>query len=199
MLPRSRRGARLSPWLDRSMDLTLADIVAARSRIAEGIYLSPCPESIPLSEICRGRIFCKLDYLQRTGSFKERGARNALLLLDAAQRQRGVISASAGNHALGLAYHGKLLGIGVTVVMPQYAPLIKRTTCLKLGAKSFYTARPLARPTNTRVNWPPAMAWSTSTGSTTRQLSRGRGPLPWKFSSKCPTSRPLSCRSGARG
>lgn len=117
------------------MDLTLADIVAAKNRIADGIYLSPCPESIPLSEICRGRVFCKLDYLQRTGSFKERGARNALLLLDPAQRRRGVISASAGNHALGLAYHGKLLGIGVTVVMPQYAPLIKRTTCLALGAK----------------------------------------------------------------
>jgi threonine dehydratase len=135
MLQRSRCVARLPPWFDRSMDLTLADIVAATNRIAEGIYLSPCPESIPLSEICRGRIFCKLDYLQRTGSFKERGARNALLLLDEAQQRRGVISASAGNHALGLAYHGKLLGIGVTVVMPRYAPLIKRTTCLKLGAK----------------------------------------------------------------
>ncbi len=117
------------------MNLTLADIVDARGRIAEGIYLSPCPESIPLSEICNCPVFCKLDYLQRTGSFKERGARNALELLDKRQRKQGVISASAGNHALGLAYHGKLLGVGVTVVMPTHAPLIKRTTCRKLGAE----------------------------------------------------------------
>ncbi|HEX3725162.1 MAG TPA: threonine/serine dehydratase, partial [Pirellulales bacterium] len=117
------------------MTLTLADVVDAKRRIADGIYLSPCPESIPLSELCGARIFCKLDYLQRTGSFKERGARNALLLLDSSQRERGVISASAGNHALGLAYHGKLLSIGVTVVMPRFAPLIKRTTCRNLGAE----------------------------------------------------------------
>ena len=117
------------------MNLSLADIVAAKHRIADGIYYSPCPESIPLSEICRAKVYCKLDYLQRTGSFKERGARNALLLLDEVARRRGVISASAGNHALGLAYHGKLLGIAVTVVMPCYAPLIKRTTCRKLGAE----------------------------------------------------------------
>jgi threonine dehydratase len=116
-------------------NLTLADIVAARSRIADGIYFSPCPESIPLSEISGSQIYCKLDYLQRTGSFKERGARNALLMLSEDQRRRGVISASAGNHALGLAYHGMLLGIQVSVVMPKYAPLIKRTTCARLGAR----------------------------------------------------------------
>jgi len=116
------------------MQLTLDDVVAAQRRIAGGIYLSPCPESIPLAEICGSRIHCKLDYLQRTGSFKERGARNALLLLEKREREQGVISASAGNHALGLAYHGKLLGIGVTVVMPRFAPLIKLTTCRQLGA-----------------------------------------------------------------
>lgn len=116
------------------MSLSLTDIVDARQRIASGVYFSPCPESIPLSEIAHCRAYCKLDYLQRTGSFKERGARNALLLLSEAERRRGVISASAGNHALGLAYHGMLLGISVTVVMPRHAPLIKRTTCLRLGA-----------------------------------------------------------------
>jgi len=117
------------------MTLSVSEIVAAEERIAGGIYHSPCPESIPLSEICRARIYCKLEYLQRTGSFKERGARNALLLLEPKARQRGVISASAGNHALGLAYHGSLLGIPVAVVMPRYAPLIKRTTCKRLGAE----------------------------------------------------------------
>jgi threonine dehydratase len=116
------------------MPVTLSDIRAARRRIAGGVIVSPCPESIPLSEITGARIVCKLDNFQRTGSFKERGARNALLRLPANARRRGVVAASAGNHALGLAYHGKLLGIPVTVVMPEYAPLIKITTCRRLGA-----------------------------------------------------------------
>ena len=79
-------------------------------------------------------IFCKLDNLQRTGSFKERGARNALAQLPPEQQKRGVIAASAGNHAQALAYQGKLLGVPATVVMPKFAPLIKVTNCQKLGA-----------------------------------------------------------------
>jgi threonine dehydratase len=114
--------------------LTLADIEAARARIRGGIYESPCVESIPLSQLTGAHIYCKLDYLQRTGSFKERGARNALLQLSPEQRQRGVIAASAGNHAQGVAYHGALLGIPVTVVMPKFASLIKVTNCRHLGA-----------------------------------------------------------------
>ncbi|HEV2969306.1 MAG TPA: threonine ammonia-lyase [Pirellulales bacterium] len=117
------------------MSVLPADIVAARSRIAGGIAVTPCPESIQLSELCGARIYCKLEYLQRTGSFKERGARNALLQLNEIQRKRGVVAASAGNHALGLAYHGNLLGVGVTVVMPRFAPLIKVSTCRRLGAR----------------------------------------------------------------
>lgn len=114
--------------------VTFPDIEAARERIAGAVYVSPCPESIPLSEVAGMRLFCKLENLQRTGSFKERGARNALLLLDDGQKQRGVIAASAGNHALGLAYHGRLLNIPVTVVMPRFAPLVKYNTCQRLGA-----------------------------------------------------------------
>ncbi len=116
------------------MPVTLKDIRAAQRRIAGGLIVSPCPVSIPLSEITGARISCKLDNCQRTGSFKERGARNALLQLSPAAKNKGVIAASAGNHALGLAYHGRLLGIPVTVVMPDYAPLIKITTCQRLGA-----------------------------------------------------------------
>jgi threonine dehydratase len=115
--------------------VNLSDIRAARRRIRSGVIVTPCPESIPLSEITGARIVCKLDNFQRTGSFKERGARNALLRLPPANRRRGVIAASAGNHALGLAYHGRLLGIPVTVVMPTFAPLIKITTCQRLGAR----------------------------------------------------------------
>jgi threonine dehydratase len=97
-----------------------------------------------LSEITGARIVCKLDNFQRTGSFKERGARNALLLLSKASRRKGVVAASAGNHALGLAYHGKLLGIAVTVVMPEFAPLIKITTCQRLGARVILKGRDFA-------------------------------------------------------
>jgi threonine dehydratase len=87
-----------------------------------------------LSEVTGMEIFCKLDNLQRTGSFKERGARNALAQLPAEQQKRGVIAASAGNHAQALAYQGRLLGIPATVVMPKFAPLVKVSNCQKLGA-----------------------------------------------------------------
>lgn len=117
------------------MKVSISEIRAAARRIAGAVSISPCPESIPLSAITGSRIFCKLDNLQRTGSFKERGACNALKCLPKEARGRGVIAASAGNHALGLAYHGKLQGIPVTVVMPDYAPLIKVTTCQRLGAR----------------------------------------------------------------
>jgi threonine dehydratase len=116
------------------MPVALADIRAARDRLAGAIYVSPCPESPALSELTGSRVFCKLDALQRTGSFKERGARNALLLLTPEKRQRGVVAASAGNHALALACHGRELGIPVTVVMPRFAPLIKVATCRRFGA-----------------------------------------------------------------
>ena len=114
--------------------ITLQDIEAARQRIEGAVYYSPCQPSIPLSEITGMDIFCKLDNLQRTGSFKERGARNALAQLPPEQQKRGVIAASAGNHAQALAYQGKLLGIPATVVMPIHAPLIKIGNCQKLGA-----------------------------------------------------------------
>ena len=114
--------------------VTFQDIEAAHIRIADAVYYSPCPPSIPLSEITGTKIFCKLDNLQRTGSFKERGARNALAQLSRDQQKRGVIAASAGNHAQALAYQGSLLGIPATVVMPRFAPLIKVSTCQQLGA-----------------------------------------------------------------
>jgi threonine dehydratase len=114
--------------------ITFKEIEAARDRIAGAVFYSPCPSSIPLSEITGMQIFCKFDNVQRTGSFKERGARNALAQLSPDQKKRGVIAASAGNHAQALAYQGKLLGIPATVVMPKYAPLIKISNCQKLGA-----------------------------------------------------------------
>jgi threonine dehydratase len=117
------------------MAVTFEDIRSAADRIAGGVCLTPCQVSEPLSQLTGSRVSCKFENLQRTGSFKERGARNALMLLNEETRKRGVIAASAGNHALGLSYHGQLLGVPVTVVMPVHAPLNKVATCRQLGAE----------------------------------------------------------------
>ncbi|MGE4096127.1 MAG: pyridoxal-phosphate dependent enzyme, partial [Candidatus Binatia bacterium] len=82
--------------------VTLADIQTARTRIAGTIYNSPCTYSETLSRTSGAQVFLKLDNLQMTGSFKERGALNKLLTLSSTERQKGVIAASAGNHGLGV-------------------------------------------------------------------------------------------------
>lgn len=117
-----------------SSHVPLSAIVAARSRLSGAIIRTQCVESAALSELTGARIFCKQEYLQRTGSFKERGARNALAQLTAEQAKHGVIAASAGNHALGLSWHGRAMGIPVTVVMPRFAPLVKVARCRQFGA-----------------------------------------------------------------
>jgi len=117
------------------MPVTLDTIRAARERINDVIYHSACPYSLSLSRLCGAEIYCKLDHMQVTGSFKERGARNKLkLMLDRNAAGPGVIAASAGNHAQALAYHGQDLGVPVTVVMPKWAPLVKVSNCRSFGA-----------------------------------------------------------------
>jgi len=118
-----------------AMRPTFDEILAAKERIFPGINVTPCSPSPILSTMFDCDIFCKLEYLQETGSFKERGARNALMLLGDEQKAKGVVAASAGNHALALAYHGKLLGIPVRVVMPVIAPMVKQERCRQFGAK----------------------------------------------------------------
>lgn len=114
--------------------VSLSEIVAARARLNGAITYTQCSESAALSELTGAHIFCKQEFLQRTGSFKERGARNALAQLSPEHARRGVIAASAGNHALGLSWHGRLLGISITVVMPRFAPLVKVAQCRRFGA-----------------------------------------------------------------
>jgi threonine dehydratase len=114
--------------------LPLAAVEAARRRIATGLRVTPCHRAPALSDLLGISISLKRDDLQRTGSFKERGARNALLSLDEGVRARGVVAASAGNHALGLAYHGAQLGVSVTVVVPDSAPELKVARCRAFGA-----------------------------------------------------------------
>jgi threonine dehydratase len=116
--------------------ITFADIAEARERIRDHIYLSPCAYSETISRLTGNRVFFKLENLQMTGSFKERGALNRLSTLSPEERQRGVITASAGNHGLAVAFHTQRLGIRSTVVMPVQAPLIKVTQVRRSGAET---------------------------------------------------------------
>ena len=119
--------------------LSYDDISAARERIRSGIVETGCPLSLGLPASRYGRIHFKTEFRQRTGSFKDRGSLNRLLLLDAAQREVGVVAASAGNHAQALAYHSARLGIPCTIVMPDTAPLIKVTKTRGYGARVIQT------------------------------------------------------------
>ena len=110
------------------------DISTAHYRIKDGIKRSHCDFSQFLSELCGCKIYLKKDFTQFTGSFKERGGRNSLMLLDENSKRNGVVTASAGNHALALSWHGKDLGIPVTCVMPITAPITKVSKCSKFGA-----------------------------------------------------------------
>src|ERR1700738_2086007 len=115
--------------------ISLHDVLAARERIRGYVSVTPCPHSEPFSELCGAEIYFKLENLQRTGSFKDRGAANKLLLLTADERARGGGGASAGNHAQGVAYNARRLGVAATIVMPETTPLIKVLATKKFGAQ----------------------------------------------------------------
>ncbi|XP_031562211.1 uncharacterized protein LOC116298014 [Actinia tenebrosa] len=118
---------------EEPIQITFEDVSAAAFRIKKGIKKTPCERS-KLSENLNMELYFKKEYLHITGSFKERGARNTLLMLPKDQKRKGVIAASAGNHALALSYHGNELGIPVTVVMPINAPIMKISACRKYKA-----------------------------------------------------------------
>src|SRR5437868_7376867 len=114
--------------------ITLNEIQSALRRIRSSIYLSPWPRSETFSESPANTVYLKLDNLQRTGAFKERGALNKLLSLNSEERARGVIAASAGNHAQGVAYHAGKLGVRAQICMPLTTPLIKVSATRGYGA-----------------------------------------------------------------
>ncbi|HJV63927.1 MAG TPA: threonine ammonia-lyase [Albitalea sp.] len=116
------------------MTLTAADIHAAARRLQGQILDTPCMPSRTLSAITGCEVFLKFENLQFTASFKERGALNKLAQLDAAERARGVLAVSAGNHAQGVAYHAQRLGIPATIVMPRFAPAVKVENTRRFGA-----------------------------------------------------------------
>jgi threonine dehydratase len=116
--------------------ITFVDVEEARERIQSQIYLSPFPYSETISQLTANRVFFKLENLQMTGSFKERGALNRLLTLTPEEASRGVIAASAGNHGMAVAFHSQRLKIRATIVMPLHAPLIKVSRVRFYGAQT---------------------------------------------------------------
>ena len=115
--------------------IQLSDIQAALERIRADIRVSPCPRSETFSGLTNNSIFLKLDNQQRTGAFKERGALNKLLTLNPEERSHGVIAASAGNHAQGVAYHAGRHKIHARIVMPLPTPLTKVSATRAYGAE----------------------------------------------------------------
>ncbi len=115
--------------------VTLHDVQAALGRIRDRIYLSPCARSETLSRLTGTSAHLKLENLQMTGAYKERGALNRLLLMPPAERERGLIAASAGNHAQAVAYHAGRLGVGSTIVMPEATPIMKVANTRAHGAR----------------------------------------------------------------
>jgi len=117
------------------MSVTIDDIRAAADRLAGHIERTPCRPSRTLSQITGANVWVKFENLQFTAAFKERGALNKLLQLSASEQKRGVIAASAGNHAQGLSYHGQRLGVPVTIVMPVQTPVVKVEHTRHFGAE----------------------------------------------------------------
>jgi threonine dehydratase len=115
--------------------VTLADVEAARRRLTPAVYATPCAYSQALSELSGVRCHVKLENLQMTGSFKERGAANVLLQLGPGERARGVVAASAGNHGLAVAFHAARVGVRAVIVMPEAAPLVKVGAARRYGAE----------------------------------------------------------------
>ncbi len=115
--------------------LTLDHVRAAHDRIRDSIVATPTLHSQTLSKLTGANIYLKFENLQFTAAYKERGALNAILLLTDEQRNKGVIAASAGNHAQGLSYHGTRLGIPVTIVMPIPTPTVKVMQTESVGGK----------------------------------------------------------------
>lgn len=115
--------------------LDLHDIEAAAARLDGQILDTPCVESRTLSQLTGCQVFLKFENLQYTASFKERGACNKLTQLSDAERQRGVVAMSAGNHAQGVAYHAQRLGIRAVIVMPRFTPGVKIDRTRGFGAE----------------------------------------------------------------
>src|SRR5689334_15735568 len=121
--------------MTHAVPVIFADIRDAAQRIQDSVIRSPFMRSLTLSNITGAELWLKLESLQFTSSFKERGAANKLLTLTADERKHGVIAMSAGNHAQGVAYHAERLGIAATIIMPKPTPFVKVSRTRHHGAR----------------------------------------------------------------
>src|SRR5690349_10169849 len=120
-----------------------ADIKAAATTLHGSVIETACNRSRTLGDICGCHLWLKFENLQFTSSFKERGALNRLSALSSAERERGVVAMSAGNHALGVAYHAKRLGIPASIVMPEGTPMVKIENTKRHGANVIISGKTL--------------------------------------------------------
>ncbi|GBP85808.1 hypothetical protein EVAR_65872_1 [Eumeta japonica] len=142
---RHKGGAEYDPYCDpdNPIKVEYEEVLAASRRMAGAVVRTPCPLS-HLSEKLNMDLYMKQEFLQYTGSFKERGVRNTMLLLDDLQRRKGVVAASTGNHAQAMSYHTTDMGIPCAVVMPETSPITKISKCERYGAKTILHGQTLA-------------------------------------------------------
>ncbi|MBI5263164.1 MAG: threonine ammonia-lyase [Bradyrhizobium sp.] len=139
----SRASQRRLEFDPTGLPVAMTDLRAAAETIRGSIVATPCHHSRTLSEICGCDVWLKFENLQFTSSFKERGALNRLNALSPDERRRGVIAMSAGNHAQGVAYHARRLGIPATIVMPIGTPMVKIENTRRHGAEVIVTGATL--------------------------------------------------------
>ncbi len=180
--------------------ITHAAILAAAARLKGRIERTPMARSRTLSEMTGAEVWIKFENLHFTAAFKERGALNKLLQMPEAEKRRGVIAASAGNHAQALAYHAQRLGVPTTIVMPQATPFVKVEQTRHWGAEvvldgdtfddAYAAALGLCEA---------APIWCSCTRSTMPTSSSARARRRWKCWPTLPTSTCWLCRLAAAG
>ncbi|EFA05892.1 L-threonine ammonia-lyase isoform X2 [Tribolium castaneum] len=161
---------------DSPLKVTFEEITSAAYKIKSGIINTPCPRS-HMSHLTGMDVYLKKDFLQNTGSFKERGARYAMLMLSPERRQNGVIAASLGNHAQAVCYHGYLLGIPVTVVMPIIAPIMKIQKCKEFNANVIMEGKDMAEAKKIAIKMAKEKGYTYINGYDHPQIIAGQGTI----------------------
>ncbi|XP_063905384.1 L-threonine ammonia-lyase isoform X2 [Zophobas morio] len=161
---------------DRPLKVTFEEITSAAYKIKSGIINTPCSKS-HMSSLTGMDIYLKKDFLQNTGSFKDRGARYAMLTLTPERRQKGVIAASLGNHAQAVCYHGHQLGIPVTVVMPIIAPIMKIQKCKEYNATVVMEGKDMAEARKIAMKMAKDKGFTYINGYDHPQIIAGQGTI----------------------
>ena len=172
----------------------------ADNRIRPFVRETPLDHSLYFSQETGAQVYLKLENLQYTGSFKARGAMNKLLTLDAAQRARGVVAASSGNHGAAVAYGAHALGVPALVFVPEHASPTKLAAMRRYGAEvRFAGDDSLVSETGGAQPMRTSRGWLMSRPTTIRTWWRARAPWAWRSHANCPRSTPCSSPWAAAG